>query len=64
MIIEKQMGQPDSINDILKKARKNTEKCIAKAYKEGNDDDFLKYLRTYRTFTKLLNREPLDIFDF
>jgi len=55
---------PDPINDILKEARKNTEKCIVKAFKEKNFKDALEYLRTYRGFTKLLNREPLDIFDF
>ena len=63
MIIEEEMGRPDSLDDILKKARKNTEKCIVKAFKEDDVENALQYLRCYRMFTKLLNREPLDLFD-
>ena len=64
MIIEEKMGQPDPINDILKKAREDSEKGFLMAYKKDDIDDALQYLRCYRMFTKLLNRETLDIFDF
>ena len=62
MLIEEQMGQPDPINDILKKARRKVEKDIKRAYKTG-DCNFLNHLRMYRLLTKLLNRESLSIFD-
>ena len=55
---------PDPINDILREARKKVEKCIVEAYKEKNFKDAVEYLCTYRVLTKLLNREPLSIFDF
>ena len=55
---------PDPINDILRKARKKVEKRLAKSLKIHDIDDFIKYLYSYRILTKLLNREPLSIFDF
>jgi len=69
MIIEEKMGRPDPIDDILKKARKKVEKRLVK-FQMNNDvndkdmNDFIKYCKTYMTLTKLLNREPLSIFDF
>ena len=62
-IIKYSMPKPDPLEKILRDARKRTEKCVIKALKENNQDDILKYLRTYRGFTKLINREPLNIFD-
>ena len=64
MYIELAMSLPDDINDILKEARKKVEKEFIKAFKEKNFKDALEYLCAYRTYTKLLNREPLDMFDF
>jgi len=58
------MPLPNDLLEIFIKARKRTKKCVIKAFKEGNDDDFLKYLRAYRGFTKLIQCEPLSIFDF
>ena len=63
MIIEEKMGQPDPINEILKKVRKDSETGFLMAYKKDDFENALQYLRCYRMFTKLLNREPLDIFD-
>jgi len=54
----------DPIDDILKEARKNTEKGFLKAYKVDDMENALQHLRCYRIFTKLLNREPLSMFDF
>jgi len=56
------MFLPDDINDILIKARKAVEKDIKRTCKTG-DYTFLNHLRMYRVLTKLLNREPLSIFD-
>ena len=60
---------PDPINDILKKALKKIDRHLVKFQmkRDWNDkdmDDFIKYCKTYRVLTKLLNREPLSIFDF
>jgi len=62
-ISTERMLEPDPIDDILRKARKKVEKRLAKALKVHDMDDFIKYLYRYRVFTKLLNREPLTIFD-
>ena len=58
------MLEPDPLEKILREARKKVEKRLKKAFEENNTDDIYKYLRTYRTLTKLINREPLSIFDF
>jgi len=58
------MLEADPINDILKKARKNVEKEFIKSIKGNDTGRALSYLCSYRMFTKLLNREPLSIFDF
>lgn len=57
------MPQPDPLEGILRKARKKVEKRLEKAFKEVNNDDTYKYFCAYRTLTKLINREPLSIFD-
>lgn len=59
-----EMPKPDPINTILKKAQKIAEKRVKKALKGQNPNEMLKYLYSYRIFTKLLNREMLTIFDF
>ena len=64
MIIEEQMGLPDPINDILKKAREEVDKQFIRTIKEYDFENALGYLCSYRMLTKLLNREPLSIFDF
>ena len=55
------MLEPDPINKILKEARKKVEKNIKKV--KADDYNFMNHLRMYRLLTKLLNREPLSIFD-
>ena len=52
----------DKLDDILKKARKNAEKGFLKAYKVDDIENALQCLRCYRMFTKLLNRELIDMF--
>jgi len=64
MIIEEQMGQPDPINDILREVRGEIEKRLITTYIDNDKEATLRYLFNYRLCTKLLNREPLSIFDF
>jgi len=69
MDIEYEMSLPDPINDILRKTLKKIDKHLVKFQikRDWNDkdmEDFIKYCKTYRVLTKLLNREPLSIFDF
>ena len=54
----------NSLDSILIEARKKTEKNIDKAFRLNDTGSVIKYLRAYRMFTKLLNRELLNIFDF
>jgi len=64
MIIEEKMGQPDFIDNILRKVRKKIEKRLIATCIEDDKEATLRYLFNYRLCTKLLNRESLDIFDF
>ena len=61
-ISSERMLEADPLDNILREARKNAEKGFLKAYKVDDIVNALQYLRCYRMFTQLLNREPLDTF--
>lgn len=61
-VATERMLEADPLDNILREARKNAEKSFLKAYKKDDIENALQHLRCYRVFTKLLNREPLDVF--